>query len=44
MYSEEIGKLHYEVHFGIHNDDQKGFSLVKETGKSRRDQGLGIGG
>ena len=34
---EDTGKLHYQVHFGIHNDDQKGFSLVKETGKSRRD-------
>ena len=28
------------MHFGIHNDDQKGFSVMKKTGKSRRDQGL----
>ena len=27
------------MHFGIHNDDPKGFSLVQETGKSRRDKG-----
>ena len=30
-YTLDTGKLHYQVHFGIHNDDQKGFSLVKET-------------
>ena len=28
------------MHFGILNDDQKGFSLLKETGKGRRDKGL----
>ena len=28
------------MHFGAHNDDQEGVSLVKETGKSRRDYGL----
>ena len=27
------------MRFGVYNDSQKGFSLVKETGKSRRDKG-----
>ena len=32
MYPEDTGKLHYQVYFRIQNDDQRRFSLVKETG------------
>ena len=28
------------MHFGIHKDDQNRVSLVKEIGKSRREEGL----
>ena len=38
MYPEDTGKLHYQVYFGFHNDDQKDFSLVKETRKSQSDE------
>ena len=33
MNPEDTGKFNYQVHVGTHNDDQKGFSLVKGTEK-----------
>ena len=37
----DTSKLHYQVHFGIHNGDQKSFFLIMETGK--KTQGLRSG-
>ena len=40
MNLEDTGKFHYQMHFGIHNDEQRGFSVVKETRICSRDKGL----